>query len=105
MTSQQLLGMLIVAFAGLVIGSGAWPMKLMKKFQFEHWWLIGMFTGLILIPWSVTLACCPNAFAAYASVPVKSLVSRTSGRRPGAWPMSSAACASCASAWPSPAPF
>ena len=93
MTSQQLLGILIVAFAGLFIGSGAWPMKLMKKFEFEHWWLIGMFIGLILIPWSVTLAFCPNAFAAYASVPAKSLI--VANLWAAAWGVANVLCGLC----------
>jgi L-rhamnose-H+ transport protein len=74
MNATSLLGMLAVALAGLVIGSGAWPMKLMRSFQFEHWWFIGMLTGLILIPWLVTLLFCPNAWAAYATVPAKTLL-------------------------------
>src|SRR5215471_15305830 len=74
MSSEQIVGLLLVAFAGLIVGSGAWPMKLMKKFQFEHWWIIGMFTGLILIPWCVTLAFCPHPFSAYATVPIKTLL-------------------------------
>jgi L-rhamnose-H+ transport protein len=74
MNTTSLLGIVAVAFAGLVIGSGAWPMKLMKKFQFEHWWFIGMLTGLILIPWAITLLFCPNAMAAYAKVPTQTLI-------------------------------
>jgi L-rhamnose-H+ transport protein len=69
MNEQTLLGILVVSLAGLFIGSGAWPMKLIKTFQFEHWWLVGMFTGLFLLPWAVTLLFCPNAFQAFASVP------------------------------------
>jgi L-rhamnose-H+ transport protein len=74
MNVTSLLGILVVALAGLVMGSGAWPMKLMQKFRFEHWWFIGMFTGLIVMPWLVTLLFCPNAFAAYATVPAKTLL-------------------------------
>lgn len=74
MTPEQSVGLLLVAFAGLLIGSGAWPFKLMKTFQFEHWWLVGMFVGLILIPWTVTIMFCPHAFEAYASIPAKTLV-------------------------------
>ena len=66
MNTTSLIGIVAVAFAGLIIGSGAWPMKLMKKCQFEHWWFVGMLTGLIIIPWFVTLVFCPNALAAYA---------------------------------------
>jgi len=62
------LGVLVVALAGLIMGGGVWPMKLMRKFQFEHWWFIGMLTGLIVMPWLITLLFCPHAFAAYAAV-------------------------------------
>ena len=74
MHSQQLLGVLVVACAGLLIGSGAWPMKKMRLFQFEHWWFIGMLTGLIIIPWLVTLFLCPRFGEAYASVPASTLI-------------------------------
>jgi len=43
-------------------------MKLMRRFQFEHWWFISMLVGLIILPWVVTLAFCPNPFAAYHTV-------------------------------------
>ena len=59
-----------MAFAGLVIGSGAWPIKLMKRFEFEHWWFVGMLLGLIVIPWTSTLLLCPHAIEAYRSVPI-----------------------------------
>ena len=93
MNTTSLLGILAVAFAGLVIGSGAWPMKLMKKFQFEHWWFIGMLTGLIVIPWLVTLAFCPNAFAAYGSVPLKTLI--TANLWAAGWGVANILCGLC----------
>lgn len=65
---EMFLGTLLVMTGGLVMGSLGWPMKLMKKFQFEHWWFVGMLFGLFLIPWFITLTMCPNAFRAYGSV-------------------------------------
>lgn len=53
MPSHTVIGILLVALAGLLVGSGAWPMKLMKQFQLEHWWFLAMLTGLIILPWSV----------------------------------------------------
>ena len=50
------------------MGGLGWPIKLMRKFQFEHWWFIGMLFGLFIIPWFITLTMCPNAFEAYGSV-------------------------------------
>jgi len=74
MSTATLIGALVVAFGGLIIGSGAWPMKLMRKFQFEHWWFIGMSVGLIIMPWTIVVAFCPKFMAAYASVPVATLI-------------------------------
>jgi L-rhamnose-H+ transport protein len=93
MSATSLFGFVAVALAGLVIGSGAWPMKLMKKFQFEHWWFIGMLTGLIVIPWFITLAFCPNALAAYATVPVKTLV--TANLWAAGWGVANILCGLC----------
>jgi hypothetical protein len=67
-------GVLVVSAAGLCMGSGVWPMKLMRKFQFEHWWFIGMLIGLIIVPWTITLAAFPNAVQAFRNVPVSTLV-------------------------------
>jgi L-rhamnose-H+ transport protein len=70
----SILGALVVLTGGLLSGSAVWPMKLMKRYQFEHWWFVAMLTGLIVVPWSVTLVSCPNALRAFNSVPWKTLV-------------------------------
>ena len=68
------LGVICVALAGLLIGSGAWPMKLMRRFSFEHWWFVAMSLALLIIPWASTLLLCPEPLAAYGTVPVWVLV-------------------------------
>ena len=50
MNATSMLGVFAGTFAGLFIGSSAWPMIFIKKFQYEHWWFSGMLTGLIAIP-------------------------------------------------------
>lgn len=74
MLSPSITGSLVVIAAGLILGTAAWPMKCMKVYRFEHWWLVAMTTGLIFIPWGVTLSCCPNAAHALASIPWRPLV-------------------------------
>ncbi len=69
-----LLGALVVAAAGLVMGSGAWPFKLMRIYQFEHWWFIGTLVGLIVMPWTITLLGCPGALRAIHNVPTSAIV-------------------------------
>jgi L-rhamnose-H+ transport protein len=63
-----LLGACVVGLAGILMGSGAWPMKIMRRYQFEHWWFVANLVGLIILPWVVTLALCPHPFAAYRSL-------------------------------------
>jgi hypothetical protein len=48
-------GILLVTLAGLVTGSCLWPIKLIRRFQFEHYWFVGMLP-LVILPWSVVLA-------------------------------------------------
>ncbi len=66
---SAVLGLLVVALGGLIMGSGAWPFKLMRAYQFEHWWLIGMLVGLVVMPWTIVLAGCPHAWQSLAQVP------------------------------------
>jgi len=68
------LGLLALVAGGLLSGSAVWPMKLMKRYQFEHWWFIGMLTALVVLPWTFTLLGCPNVMKAYGEVPLRSLV-------------------------------
>lgn len=68
------LGIAAVMAAGIVMGGSAWPIKVMKHLQFEHWWFVGMLTGLVVIPWTVTLSLCPHAIQAYSTVPVHTII-------------------------------
>ncbi|MBP7935452.1 MAG: hypothetical protein KA354_12475 [Phycisphaerae bacterium] len=71
---ETLLGACVVGIAGLLTGSGAWPFKLMRKYQFEHWWLIAMLIALIIIPWSITLFACPDPIEGLRAVPLRTLI-------------------------------
>ena len=51
---DTVLGVLAIVAGGLIMGGGAWPIKLMHTFQFEHWWFLAMLTGLIIVPWTIT---------------------------------------------------
>jgi hypothetical protein len=37
MPLELITGSVVVTAAGLISGSATWPMKLMRKYQFEHW--------------------------------------------------------------------
>ena len=69
-----LVGALVVAAGGLLMGSGAWPFKLMRLYKFEHWWFIGMLVGLVVMPWAVTLAGCPHPLQSLREVPLSAIL-------------------------------
>lgn len=68
MNAEALAGLLIVTLAGFLVGTMTWPMKVARKIDFEHQWLPAMLVGLMVMPWTITLIGCPDAFAAYAEV-------------------------------------
>lgn len=68
MSTDALLGLLVVTGAGILVGTMTWPMKVAKRLDFEHQWLPAMFVGLIVLPWVITLIGCPDALAAYSEV-------------------------------------
>ncbi|MCX7428658.1 MAG: hypothetical protein NTW96_23910 [Planctomycetia bacterium] len=74
MDPNALLGVLTDVCAGLLMGSSAWPIKLMHRFKYEHWAIVANTVGIVLVPWCVTLLFCPNAFAAYREVGWEPLV-------------------------------
>ena len=61
-------GIILVVLAGLGTGTVMWPMKRIKRLQFEHYWFIAMLLGLLIIPWTIVILRIPNPFAAYAQV-------------------------------------
>lgn len=67
-------GILVAGLGGAAAGALSWPMKLMKKYQFEHCWFPGMLFGLFFLPWAVTLIGCPRALEAYQSVDAAILI-------------------------------
>lgn len=74
MTYALFIGMILVIVAGLGTGTIAWPVKRIRKFHFEHFLFVSMFTGLIIVPWSVFLLKVPSAGAIIQSVGVKPLI-------------------------------
>ncbi|MGA2069106.1 MAG: L-rhamnose/proton symporter RhaT [Thermoguttaceae bacterium] len=69
-----LAGALVVAAGGLIMGSSVWPYKLMRKYQFEHWWFISGVAGLVVMPWTITLVGTHHPWQALCSLPVSAIV-------------------------------
>ncbi len=65
---------MVVTASGLAMGTSAWPLKLMRCLQYEHFGFVSMFFSLLILPWIITLWSCPQVWAAYASVPAWTLI-------------------------------
>jgi hypothetical protein len=68
MTGSQTIGLLIVIAAGLCIEFAPVPLKRMRRFQYEQWAFVSMLTGLVAIPWSITVSACPDPWGALRSI-------------------------------------
>ncbi|MCC6126386.1 MAG: hypothetical protein IT426_15620 [Pirellulales bacterium] len=68
MTQDNLLGLLIVILSGVAVGTSPWPIKCMRRFEYEHWGFTSILLGFLLAPWLVTFLACPDALGAYREV-------------------------------------
>ncbi len=60
-------GVLLAIAAGLATGSCLWPMKVITRLQFEHYWFIGMIPFLVL-PWLVVVLSIPDPWTAFYEI-------------------------------------
>lgn len=61
-------GMCMVLLAGGLAGGCNAPLKLIRRFGFEHWSLIAAATGQVALPWAATWALCPGLGGALAAL-------------------------------------
>jgi hypothetical protein len=54
-------------FAGAATGSTLWPMKVIRRLQFEHYWFVGMLP-LMILPWLVVVLTIPDPWAGFQEV-------------------------------------
>jgi hypothetical protein len=71
MKMELLLGALLVAVAGLGTGTYVWPLKRMRRYTFDHCWMVGMFVMLVVLPWTVTFIGCPDVPDVLAKIDTK----------------------------------
>ncbi len=62
------LGIFVTVAAGLIMGTSPWPLKLLRHFQYEHFAFVSMLVALVVLPWTITLAFCPQPFIALREV-------------------------------------
>lgn len=65
--SVTLWGIVLAAIAGLGTGSCLWPIKVIRRLRFEHYWFVGMLP-LVFVPWLIVLLTVPEPWGAFAEV-------------------------------------
>lgn len=65
----SLTGAALAAFAGLSMGLSAAPIKFMTKYRYEHWAFINSLLALVVFPWCLAVALCPDLPGALGAVP------------------------------------
>ena len=63
-------GAALAVIAGIAMGLSAAPIKFMTKYRYEHWAFINSFLSLIVLPWCLALALCPDLSGALRHVPM-----------------------------------
>jgi len=64
----SLIGTGLAVIAGIAVGLFGAPIKFMTRYRFEHWAFINAFVALILLPWGLALALCPDLAGAIGQV-------------------------------------
>lgn len=68
------LGLAFIFASGMMAGSTLSPIKFMRRYRFENYWLIHSLVGTVIIPWTLALATIPNLIRIYVSMPLHALV-------------------------------
>jgi len=69
-----LTGLILVLASGVMAGSALSPIKFVRKYRFENYWLIDSLTGTVAIPWALALIVTPHLFSVYSRLPWKVLL-------------------------------
>lgn len=62
-----ILGVILHAIGGLAAGSFYIPFKMVRKWSWESYWLVGGFFSWIIAPWVAAMIACPNLLAVLGS--------------------------------------
>jgi L-rhamnose-H+ transport protein len=68
------IGLLLVIISGAMAGNVLTPIKFMRKYRFENYWLIHSLVGTVIIPWALAIATIPGLFRVYSHLPWSTLL-------------------------------
>lgn len=67
--SSNVLGLIWILIAGLTQGAFPLPMKFVRKWKWEHLWLVYSVIAFLLLPWITAWATVPHLTAVYTAAP------------------------------------
>jgi L-rhamnose-H+ transport protein len=71
---ELLFGLVLVVLSGGMAGTALTPIKFMRGYRFENYWLIHSLTGTVVLPWLLAYCAVPDLSKVYASVPALDLI-------------------------------
>lgn len=69
-----LTGFILVLLSGVMAGSALSPIKFVRSYRFENYWLIYGLVGTVIIPWGLALSATPHLLEVYSQLPWKVLL-------------------------------
>jgi len=67
-------GLALVLLAGITMGGNLVPMKWMKAWKWENFWLVYSIVSLVIAPLALALLLLPGIVGVYASLPLRSML-------------------------------
>jgi len=67
-------GFILTVIAGVLAGGCTAPIKLLRRYRFEHWAFAAALTGQVVLPWALLWTLCPGFGGAFRSVPWQTLL-------------------------------
>jgi L-rhamnose-H+ transport protein len=67
-------GFALVLFAGITMGGNLVPIKWMKAWKWENFWLVYSTVGLVVVPCALAFLLLPGIVGVYASIPLQAMV-------------------------------
>lgn len=68
-----LAGFLIVFFAGSIMGTNLVPLKWIRVWKWENFWLVYSIMSLLIVPFCIAFLFVPHLSAVYASIPLSTM--------------------------------
>jgi L-rhamnose-H+ transport protein len=67
-------GFLLILVSGTMAGTALLPIKFIRRYKFENYWLLYGLMSTVIIPWALAFLSTPHLFQIYSQLPWKTLL-------------------------------